>query len=553
MSLCINGVKIKSLCKDCVPGEKIYFCGEIVFCKENPAADKKSYIEIKVDSSSGEFIVPLSCLQATGISSAIKIYANDTLVTEHTFTCDHTSGTGYALTGLTEPTTVIRIEPVGQAEVGWGRFFGFSFSNNGCNTAANKAKVLEIINDPDWAHLESDTYTGDNFRANQYARCVSLQAAPAEELPDTVTQIGDNFRYCQYAYCSNLLAAPAELLPDSITTIGTYFRAYQYRECNAITAAVAESIPNGVTMINDYFRAHQYTHCSRLIEAADEFLPDSVTAIGNHFRTYQYDNCYLMTVAGEEYLPNSVTTIGTNFRYSQYQYCSGLRTAPAELCPDSVTQIGDKFRYCQYFACRGLQEAPAEVLSANVKTIARYFRQAQYQYCSALKTAAAEYIPHGVTTIGFSFRNSQYQECTNLLTAAAESLPDTVTTIDDGFRTFQYLRCTSLTTAAAEVFSNNATQIGRVRGGQYENCSSLLIGSYIHTYHFPNLISNGGYSGMFSLNAENSMPDSVPRYYLDSTNTTTAPVTDLTPSFTGGYLRNRTGIANYANIAENWK
>lgn len=58
---------------------------------------------------------------------------------------------------------------------------------------------------------------------------------------------------------------------------------------------------------------------------------------------------------------------------------------------------------------------------------------------------------------------------------------------------------------------------------------------------------------MFQLASAKTDPDTVPRYYTDSTHTTTASITDLIPTAQKYYLTNRTGIEGYDEIDDNWK
>lgn len=135
-------------------------------------------------------------------------------------------------------------------------------------------------------------------------------------------------------------------------------------------------------------------------------------------------------------------------------------------------------------------------------------------------------MPEGVTTIGGYFRNSQYLECTSLTAPAAEVLPESVTTIGGNFRS-----------------------------SQYSGCSSMLIGGHIHSKHFAALLnSEGNYKEMFSLFPYQIKvtPDTVPHYYTGESEGATAPVTDCTPTAFKGYMTNRTGIADYADLNAYW-
>jgi hypothetical protein len=409
-----------------------YFLGQ--------TTDPKGYIEFEVDSTSGTFIVPFSQRAADNQEYSIRVYVNNELHGLATGRTNYTNGTGYQINNLTGSTAVIKLQPTIH-QVGWGRAFGFYANTTGANAAANKNKLLRVLNDPDYAHLLSETSTGDYFRYCQYSNCSNLIQIPDEDLPDTVTSIGVQFRSNQYYNCGGLTGSPAvEVIPSGVTSIGAQFRSNQYEGCTKLTGSPAvEVLPSGVTSIGDYFRNSQYYNCGGLTGSpAVEVIPSGVTSIGNYFRVQQYSGCTSLTGSpAAEVIPSGVTSIGNNFRDSQYYGCSGLTGSPA-----------------------------------------------------------AEVIPSGVTSIGSSFRYQQYQGCPN-----------------------------------------------------------IRISGHTHDYRFATLLNqnSGNYQYMFNLSSSNTTTDYVPKYYIDNTNTTTTPVTDLTPTAQKYYLTNRTGIPNYNSLNANWK
>jgi hypothetical protein len=163
----------------------------------------------------------------------------------------------------------IRIEPYDEPTVGWARAFGCGADINGYGTKWRNM-IVEVLNDPDWAHLESETATGDDFRYAQYGGCTRLTHAPDEVLPDSVESIGNSFRYYQYNNCTSLTKAPDETLPDSVESIGNNFRKGQYAYCNNLTKAPTKVLPDSVKSIGDNFRYAQYADCTRLTHAPAE-------------------------------------------------------------------------------------------------------------------------------------------------------------------------------------------------------------------------------------------------------------------------------------------
>jgi hypothetical protein len=318
---------------------KIYQDSKLVHKKQGGS---NYYIEFEIDSSSGNFYVPFYQQAASGKTYNMNVYVNNVFYGTATGTIPG----GYYINGLTGNTAVIKLTPVNEDGnvVGWGRGFGFRTTYDYDNVISryNKRKLIKILNDPDYAHLETETTTGNYFRIYQYHDCANLIQISDEDMPDTVTSIGGGFRRGQYYGCTEL------------------------------TLPAAEIIASGVTSIGDNFRAQQYYGCYKLIQSATEILPSGIT----------------------------ITRIVSNFRFEQYRECSNLR-----------------------------------------------------------------------------------------------------------------------------------------------------ISGHTHSYHFTTLLNyfDTNYMYMFYLSSENASPDNVPKYYLDSTNTTTAPITNLTPTQPIQYLTNRVGVQGYYN------
>ncbi|MCC8174581.1 MAG: leucine-rich repeat domain-containing protein [Odoribacter sp.] len=303
MAIYQNGNKPGNLIIRGASVNKAYLGGKEVYSK-TPIIDN-SYIEIEIDSSSGTFIVPLSAHPGNKSQFHLNIFVNSEFITDYEFTCNYLEGTGYELIGLTGNTARIRISPAdGSATIGWGRCFGFYSDTNGCNTIANKAKVLHIINDTDWAHLESETNTGHYFRFYQYYGCTNLTTPVIETLPDSITKVGNNFRGYQYYGCTKLITTTAEVIPDSVTSLGEYFREFQYYNCTRITTPAAEVIPDSVININRYFRYSQYRSCTNLTTTVTEVLPDNITSIGEKFRYARYYGCTSMLIGNHIHTPS---------------------------------------------------------------------------------------------------------------------------------------------------------------------------------------------------------------------------------------------------------
>lgn len=203
------------------------------------------YIEIEVDSSEGSYIIPLSGIAANGSSYSLSISVNGMYKGDYIGTVNIDNGTGIEITGLIGNTTVLRIEPSHSIYAGWGMAFSYYSNLNGCNTLNNKAKLLRVINDPDFAHLLSINQTGNYFRASQFYSCTSLEKAVDESLPETVVNIGSHFRFEQYNRCSSLSVASKESIPTNLSSIGPNFRQSQYYDCQSL-------------LIGDYIHSHHF-------------------------------------------------------------------------------------------------------------------------------------------------------------------------------------------------------------------------------------------------------------------------------------------------------
>lgn len=419
----INEAEPVSIFIDGQEAAAVYQDGEQVWPSAEPVTD---YIEFVVNSSSGTFIVPL-CNQNAPYD--FDVLVNGNLYGRATGTGSPATGTGYDVTGLTGSEATITLRTT-QAVAGWGRAFGFRNGTAGANAAANKAKVLRIIRDSDFAHLESDTDTGVQFRVEQFYGCRNMTAIAEENMPETVTLIGSNFRERQFSGCRALVNIPNEHISSAITQINDGFRFRQYENCVKISVAVPEYLPEGVLSIGNDFRNGQYYYTSAIRTAAAEIIPSTVQTIGNNFRTWQY-------------------------------HTSGVRTAAVEVLPASVTSIGNFFRYAQY-------------MNSSVRTISN------------------EVLPDSVTSIGYNYRVEQFSFC-----------------------------------------------------------ASLIIGGYVHSARFPQVLNmDGAYLRMFALTTPLAYPDAMPNY---TSGGGVVPVTNVTPTTAKSYVSNRTGIAGYDSLNANWK
>jgi len=125
---------------------------------------------------------------------------------------------------------------------GWGRWFNWGAKLNethsrsewwdraGPYRSARNELLSAVLSDPDYAHLQSETNIGDNFRCGQYSRCQYLTLAPDEDLDGEFEEIGKNFRNSQYADWGRipLKNLPKESMPTGIKKIGENFRHNQY-------------------------------------------------------------------------------------------------------------------------------------------------------------------------------------------------------------------------------------------------------------------------------------------------------------------------------------
>lgn len=512
-------------------------------------------IEFVVDSGSGTFIIPFSQTANYGNTYSFDVYVNDVHYGIASGTTS--SGAGYEVTGLTAPTATIRLSPRNSVSViGWGRSFGFNNTATGSNATSNKNKLLRVLSDPDSAHILSTTDVGNDFRYCQFHGCTNLTTTIPEELPTTIINIGINFRSGQYQQCRSLTQPAPEVMPNTVTTIGNYFRTSQYDGCSSLTMAASEVLNDGVLTIGDDFRTYQYARCTNLTEHGGESFPNTITSFGDMFRGYQYYNCTKLVVAAQEKMSNAVTIIPASFRESQYMNCSSLRTIYPEVMPITASTIGERFRDTQFMACYALTQTAAEVLPMGVVTIGNSFRSAQYADCIALTQPATEVIPDTVQTIGDWFRGTQYSRCYELNAPATEVMSSALQSVGEHFRAIQYSACYKITRPATEILPNITNIGGYFRESQYYNCTAMLVGNHIHTYHFSTLFNQhpNNYNGMFGTrDLPITMSDTMPSYYTDSAQSNTAIVTNITPAIQKNYIGNRTGISGYADLDPNWK
>lgn len=88
---------------------------------------------------------------------------------------------------------------------GWGKAFNFGeTTEKGYSSLENKARLVRILSNPDWAHMESEKQIGKNFKAKQFYECVNLDLDNSnltEDLSDEELETHQNvtnFRYMQY-------------------------------------------------------------------------------------------------------------------------------------------------------------------------------------------------------------------------------------------------------------------------------------------------------------------------------------------------------------------
>lgn len=193
----------------------------------------------------------------------------------------------------------------------------------------------------------------------------------------------------------------------------------------------------------------------------------------------------------------------------------------------SETAVGDTFRAYQWYQCVNISVFPDETLG-DIKTL---------------------------TTIGAGFKQAMYQNC-QMAVPPKESLPDTIVSIGNYFRYQQFLNCDLLQSTTPEVMPESVQAFGNsFRRQQYSQCISLNLNGHIHTHHIQQLLNTSqSYAGCFNSIATLTRADIMPRYYLDASQTETAPISELTPPTEAkNYITNRTGVAGYADLDNNWK
>jgi hypothetical protein len=255
------------------------------------------------------------------------VYIDDEEKGTYTGASTPSTTSGIAFTSTSGVDHTIRLKPAdGNHYVGWGCAFGF-YKTTGDST--NKAKFVEVLQDPDWAHLYKENDTGHDFKYHQFYDCYNLRYIAPETLPPTVTKIGNNFRAYQY-WNSNtsvvLTKATAEYIPDSVISIGNNFRAYQYYNRFKLLTTVDECLPDSVTEIGSGFRMYQYA-CSGS-GAKPVFLA------GNHTHSKQFAE--LLNASDDNYKAMFSSPANTTVDYMPVYYLEdGVTTQPVTaLTPD---------------------------------------------------------------------------------------------------------------------------------------------------------------------------------------------------------------------------
>lgn len=437
--------------------------------------DEERDIQFVVSGST--FVIPTNCSEQEYYSWRVYVDGRSYGVFQGTSAATSV-GIPLEIGENTEHTIIIQPSD-GRYYYGWGRAFGFNVTNSSIPslTTTNKNKVRRVLNDPDYAHLTSATYTGSHYRAYQWHKCIYLTQIVAEEMPNSVVAIGNYAFMAQYYGCRSLTYAATEYISPNITEIDHEFRRQQYYSCGSLTTPSVEHMPDGVTTVGDHFRSEMYSsssvssaYTSKITTAPAEKHSPNLEKIGHYFRYRQYYRCRELTVAATE-APINVTEIPDSFRYGQYSDCQKLVNISDE-APTTAQVIGVAFRTGQYSVCYNLQTA-AKPTSTGAMIIGQNFRSGQYSGCSSLVTIFDE-VPENPTTIGDNFMYGTYYGCSSLTYAAQEYASNSTIEIGRYFRQQQYEYCTSLIVSLDEKISDNILEVPpSFRRQQYAGCKLL--------------------------------------------------------------------------------
>lgn len=376
---------------------------------------------------------------------------------------------GLALADNGEHTITI-IPADGQYTYGWGRAWAHGSSSSGLSSSALK----RVLNDPDWAHIETETSIGNSFRAYQFRNCNGLITPVPESMPNSILTIGNNAFFHQYDGCSLLEYASSEYVSENAEgIIGDNFRSYQYSGCREILSAAPEIMSNKIIGYGDNFRSYQYYYDSpsymKLNSAALEVESSSLKNIGHSYRRYQYSGTKIIKNSVEVNM--NLDNAGSYFRAYQFYNCRSLENATDESSPNASI-VGSYFRYYQFYDCRSLKEMQLEDAS-GISTYGDYFRGYQYGNCYSITEVKNEIMP-SMSNVPGNYRYSMFGNCTSLTTLVPEHLPSSVLTIEGSlFKGYMFNGCTSLTYSQIEADWNNVTSISDFKVGMFSNCTSL--------------------------------------------------------------------------------
>jgi hypothetical protein len=389
---------------------------------------------------------------------------------------------GILVNGGSAGEHVVTIKPVdGVYTDWWATAFGFYNNENGANSLANKAKLVQVYSDPDQGHLASTTAGYANgFKAYQFIDCVNLLRAPDETI--YTNTLSSRSRVSQFEGCINLQTSPKEAPYRDASDGGPDDRTRQYARCYSLTEPA--EVPQPLTAMiyaERGTRQEQYVDCTGIQTAPGDPKNVTYTYIGDSFKRGQFQGCTSLTTVGDEWTPGSYVFIGDYFRVDQFAGCTSLLAAAKESIPESVQtedtsdagSLGKTrwLRMRQYAGCTSLVTASEEATPTNMLVLPGGFRVSMYQDCQSLSFAPAERLPEDLVTIEDGFRNSMFEGCWSLTTAADEYIPDTVEDIVGG-RDRQYKDCWSLTSAGEEADAIAATgAFSRIY--QYSSCFAL--------------------------------------------------------------------------------
>lgn len=252
-------------------------------------------------------------------------------------------------------------------------------------------------------------------RERQYFGDINIRSAASatEANLGNISSIGNYYRRSQWEG-TGLRTTQLERFPAAITgalAIANEFRARQYASCLSLTSASAEvfGVTSGNTTIGASFRSESFIDTPALTVTPVEALSNKVTTIGSSFRYASFRNSGITTLGSPRAVVSSVcTTVGQWYRYSMFRNTK-LTVAQIEERPVTAasTAVVTNYYDSTYYDCLLMRRASEEHALWNIAAIPNSWRNQTYRNTNLADSIGQRVVPSAEKAMT---KGTQYRE-----------------------------------------------------------------------------------------------------------------------------------------------